>query len=159
MTSTLHNKIFADRWYRFDRYEIKGGYICPAPNAKLEPYEPWRNFRSLSGKEAIKQPYEPLLHLAQEIDLDYSAHWPGKLLRGGEEKVVEWCSQYGLLGTLLHRVETIILPAEPRVLPFVKAPGQPRPVSTTFTRTNSGWGVGWIAPSGGSDMRPGVFLR
>src|SRR5690242_15503915 len=58
-------KIFSDKWYRFNRYEITGGYIRPAPAAKLELYEPWKLFRAPTGKEGIKQPYEPLLQLAK----------------------------------------------------------------------------------------------
>jgi hypothetical protein len=159
MTSTIQRKIFADRWYRFDRYEIKGGYICPARGATLTPYEPWDNFLSLSGKAAIKQPYEPLLQLAQQIELDYSAPWPGRLKDDGEEKVLGWCSRYGLLGTLLHRVETVVLAPKPQVTSISESPSRPRHTCTRFVRTNPGWLVEGIVPGYRSKTTPGVFLR
>ncbi len=34
------------RGYRFNRYEIAGGYIRPAPGAVLEEYAPWEAHRS-----------------------------------------------------------------------------------------------------------------
>jgi predicted RNA-binding Zn ribbon-like protein len=149
-------KIFADRWYRFNRYEIAEGYIRPAKDATIESYEPWKAFRAPAGKEGIKQPYEPLLQLAKKIDLDYSTI---RLQGEAEDHVLDWCSQYGLLGLLLHRVETVILPAQERFPGSnIRASG-PLPISTTFVRTNSGWATGWVLPQTSSSAKPGVYLR
>lgn len=56
--------------------------------------------------------------------------------QGARERVLEWCSRYGLPGVLLHQVRFVTL--APRWLPFqggpLLVPGQER-----FVRTNSGW--------------------
>lgn len=144
---------FADRWYRFNRYEIKGDYIRPAAGAELISYEPWKIFRSPEGKEGIKQPYEPLLQLARNIDLDYDTV---RLLEGGEDRILEWCAQHGALGLLLHQVETVILSPEERIVPFSR---RPRLMSTKYSRTNSGWSTERVLPAPFSAERPGVYLR
>src|ERR1035438_9429280 len=108
MTSTLQQKIFADYWFRFDRYEIKGGYIRPAPGAKLSQYEPWRTFGAPKGKIGIKQPYEPLLALAKLLDPDPSDVGSVRAAENADHLILEWCSQNGLLGILLHRVEGVV---------------------------------------------------
>jgi hypothetical protein len=148
-------RFFADRWYRFNRYEIKGDYIQPAADAVLTAYEPWQSFHAPEGKEGHKQPYEPLLQLARQIDLDYD----NLRVRGkDEEPIVEWCAQHGLLGLLLHRVEAVILPPQERVVPFFKEPRQPRLWSTKYVRTNSGWSSSWVNSLSAAD-HPGVLIR
>src|ERR1051325_5303729 len=108
-TSTLQNPGFADVWYRFDHYEIAGDYIRPAPGATLSRYDPWQTFRNPAGKEGVRQPYHSLLQLPTFDDLEQ----PGLRLENADQaRILEWCSQFGLLGMLLHRVEVVVLPAE-----------------------------------------------
>ena len=33
------------KWWRFSAYEIREGFIRPAPGAKLTVYDPWEEYR------------------------------------------------------------------------------------------------------------------
>jgi hypothetical protein len=157
VTSTPTKGIFADRWYRFDRYQILDGYIRPAPNAELIPYEPWKDFRTLVGKEGIKQPYESLVHLVRKVEGDRSNARSIRLQGASEDCLLEWCSQHGLLGLLLSRIETADLHTEDRAAPpELKVDGSVRQ-STRFVRTNRGWSHFTLLPL--HDVKPGVYLR
>ena len=153
MTGALHRKIFADYWYRFDRYEIKGGYIRPSPGAKLSQYKPWDAFGPRKGQAGRSQPYQSLLQLAQEIDFDL-ANGTVRLAGNGEDRILEWCAQYGLLGLLLHRVEGVV-----RLnLECLPSAAYPMMKATKFTRTSRGWQETIHFPAS-LGTRPGVYLR
>ena len=154
-TNTLRRVLFGDRWFRFDQYEIKNGYIRPTADARLIEYEPWRAFRTPQGKESIKQPYQSLLQIAPLFEFDFSDKGSARLKAPGEERLLEWCSQYGLLGILLHRVETATLSAEER---FSRGLEGNIPVATQLERTNSGWDIVDKVSLFGSST-PGVYLR
>ena len=153
-TSTLQENIFADRWFHFEAYEIKDDYIRPAANAKLIEFEPWKEFLAPHGKEAMRQPYHSLLELAPHLHFDRL----GRLEGDGEKRVVDWCAQNGLLGLLLHRVETVILPAETRLVAAVN-PSSPSSFTTIFERTNRGWSVIDAFDLPRMPIKPGVFIR
>lgn len=100
-------------WWRFERYELRDGYVRPAPGAVLQAYDPWVAYweaRSIRGGGAGLSPYESLLELA----------WAGRLLATGigeevvlepasERAVLEWCGRWGLLGVLSHETELATL--------------------------------------------------
>jgi hypothetical protein len=146
-----------DRWLRFNRYEIKGSYIRPAPDSRLIEYEPWEDFQKPQGKESLKQPYLSLLELAPLLQFDFSERRSMRLEAPGEERLLEWCSQYGLLGILLHRVETVTFPAETR-FPRGLSGNVPVPVATRLERTNTGWRTLDIFPFL-HPPKPGAYLR
>ena len=156
-TNTIQRVLFGDRWFRFDRYEITGGYIQPAPDAHLIEYQPWKGFDKPQGKESLKRPYLSLLELAPLLDFDFSEKRTTRLETPGEERLLEWCSQYGLLGILLHRVETATFPAETR-FPRGLSGNVPVPVAERLERTNSGWRILDVVPFLHPPL-PGAYLR
>jgi hypothetical protein len=85
--------------FRFDKYEIVDGDIRPTPDAAMTQYWPWDDFHTPEGKEPRRQPYSALLDLM-------AAHRDEDLKRPSEglkSAVLEWCSQYGLLGMALRQ--------------------------------------------------------
>src|SRR5918912_966861 len=59
----------AGGWWRFEDYELRDGYIRPAPGAKLERYDPWADYRARQGKRELQPPYKSLLGLLDSIYL------------------------------------------------------------------------------------------
>ena len=115
-------------WWRWTRYEIRDGYIRPAPGSRLESYDPrdiWLSTRppakSSNQRRSGEPPYQSLLRLLGELEyrrpgdapLDFKPAQVDLLLAPltdeSEAKLLEWCAQYGLLGILLHRTVQITL--------------------------------------------------
>jgi hypothetical protein len=90
-------------WWKFSRYEIRGANICPSFGATLEWYDPWDRYRISVLKKDVPRPYEDLLRLFNSIAARHQE-------RSTQDKVLEWCSEYGLLGSLpqvLQRVQSV----------------------------------------------------
>ena len=115
--------LYAFPWWRFSKYELKGGYICPAPGAKLELYDPWKPYRdswendpdsATPFAETRQQgpPYLSLIDLANDVKFT-----PDKsnLDKKSADQLLKWCSEFGLLGILPQRVLMVAL--TPRWLP------------------------------------------
>ena len=92
----------ASRWFRCSRYIIQDGFIRPAPNASLAPYEPWQLYRSGALTDHSPAPHRALIALLSEEELL-------KLTPRAEEAILEWCRQYGLLGLLLEEIQMAVL--------------------------------------------------
>jgi hypothetical protein len=120
----------------------------------LISYAPWKVFRAPDGKKGIKQPYEPLLRIARQLEFDDRF----RLMADGEECILKWCADYGLLGLLLHRIETVILPAEQKTLMIGGASVIRGPFHRKYERTNSGWSTSGVLALP-SVAPAGVFLR
>ena len=92
-------------WWCYSRYEIRGGYIRPAPRARLTPFDPsaWPR----SGKADLP-PYLELAHLVREIPTDQPL---GSLDESGHigRDVLDWCRKHGLLGLLPHTLLSVRL--------------------------------------------------
>lgn len=100
-------KFFPDRWLRFERYEIRDGYIRPIGTPRH--YWPWEGFRAPERKKAIERPYGELVRLADSIP-------PGTTPSDSQlDEITHWCEQHGLLAILLHRCESVILPSDSKV--------------------------------------------
>lgn len=107
----------AGSWWRFDRYQVDADYIRPAPEAKLERYDPWaERDAGLSRRKDYQPPYITLARLGRELDRSYiressiegaehPASCPANLLK----RVAEWCSDHGLAGSLLHTLKSVTL--------------------------------------------------
>ena len=100
--------LYGDLWWRFNRYEIRDGFIVPSPNARLEKYEPWKSYGPVQGKGSVVRPYGSLIELAK--------HFEGRLVRDltteEESLILSWCNANGLLGLLLNQVEEVLQPSE-----------------------------------------------
>src|SRR5437773_6863634 len=79
-------------WWRYDRYELRGGSICPARGARLQRYDPWTDYEEARRSQAT--PYLSLLTLLERFT---------------EAGVLEWCAGHGLLGVLPHRARMVTL--------------------------------------------------
>ena len=110
-------------WWRFSSYELKDGYIRPATGAKLELYDPWKPYREswehdpdsatpFPEKRLQGPPYLSLLALADEVSI---APDRSSLDKKGADRLLKWCSEFGLLGILPQRVHRVAL--APRWLP------------------------------------------
>jgi hypothetical protein len=87
------------KWLKFDRYELRESTVAPAPGAKSRVYDPWK---------LKERPYKALAQLvgsqpARDV-LTLPAEQP-ELVQG----VLDWCNEYGLLGTLYHRIAMVTL--------------------------------------------------
>lgn len=142
-------------WWRFDAYELRGGYLRPAPGAKLTRYDPWARRRARS-------PLESLMALSNSVPFAAATAWVGNPLGGShrslhgdaglpdEERddhdeatqlVLAWCAEHGLLGILLARVISVVLaPVDegPSWLPPLYQ--ECFPGSLVYVRGVGGWG-------------------
>lgn len=133
------------RWWRYERYEVRDGFVRPAPGARGAPYDPWTDYlaaRSGWGGGGGKAPYESLLELT----------WSFRLLppRGGERArlapesevaVATWCGEHGLLGLLPHQYEVAFLaPRWGEAAPgLASVAGPVVPVRRSYTWEATGW--------------------
>ena len=80
----------AGHWWRFDRYEMKEGYLRPMRGAGLYTYDPWELFRESRTAREADPPYQLLLNLVQDISFE-PRPGPGQLLElvpDDEKKVI-----------------------------------------------------------------------
>jgi hypothetical protein len=111
-------------WWRFDRYEIVGGYIRPAQGAKLEEYDVWENFNESIKTTRGQPPYQKLIEILAKAGVDRTVRQKGDspldvlprdkegtlcLPSAAESHLLKWCSEYGLLGILTNDVSSISL--------------------------------------------------
>ena len=100
-------------WWRFEDYEIQGEMVVPAPGAKLIEYSPWDCYISPKGRRVKPgmAPHEQLINLFREcIPEGDRGRRPFREMRPDTEgRVLDWCRQYGLLGTLLNYTQSVKL--------------------------------------------------
>src|SRR6267142_2242056 len=95
--------VVAGRWWRFTKYEIRDGYIRPAPGAELQPADPWVAYRdSRQGGTRQAPPYESLLGVLRNLSFQVSKTAEEtervELTPEGSRALLGWCETYGLLG-------------------------------------------------------------
>ena len=99
-------------WWRFSRYELREGYIQPAPDATLIESSPWDTY--WAGRRAEEKgqqpPYQSLSALVDSfhgaLDTEGSFVPTAKAI----DALLDWCQQYGLLGLLLHEAQMAFFP-------------------------------------------------
>jgi hypothetical protein len=111
--------IAVGRWWRWSRYELRDGYIRPAPGARLSVYDPWKRWldnRPLGRRSDDGTPYRALLNMLRSLEYRQNSGDEielkpgetdmllGRLSADSEQAILKWCATYGLLGILLHRV-------------------------------------------------------
>jgi hypothetical protein len=98
-------------WWRFSEYELRNGYIQPAPGAGLDRYDPWSAHRTAiaHGAKIAAPPYAQLATIAAQVPTGLE-RWSGfEPSADLATAVLEWCRCYGLLGTLLHDLQFVRL--------------------------------------------------
>jgi hypothetical protein len=117
------------RWAKFDRYEIRGGYIRPADGSATTFYDPWDAFGTPEGKAALRQPYHSLLKLARSLPASAEALTPDNV-----GAITDWCAAYGLPGVLQECVSSAVI-AENSVA---------GPRFVVIARETGGWAAGSV---------------
>jgi hypothetical protein len=108
----MSNRLWRGTWWKFDRYCIEGGYIQPAPDADLSVYDPWQDYDktwsrrgaredglSKKANASIAPSYQAFLELFRDVKR-----------QGAETRIIQWCSQNGLLGLLHQSALEVCLP-------------------------------------------------
>ncbi len=91
-------------WWRFDKYEIRDGYIRPASRAALKRWQPLDDFQAIrAGRREQDSPYQSLLRLVNGLRWDANA----QLILESTDALLRWCGENGLLGLLLHQVQVV----------------------------------------------------
>jgi hypothetical protein len=124
-------------WWRFERYEIRGEHICPAPRAKLIRYDPWEKYhQARAGRRGLRAPHEDLIRVAETLTFrrqgEALVYAPAA---ESEERILSWCNEYGMLGILPQ--ELVALTLQPRSQDFPKV-GQAM-VQHRYFRDSGGW--------------------
>jgi len=119
----------ASRWWRFDRYEIRDGYVRPVPGAKLEIYDPWEAYwNSRKRGDESSPPYADFVNLRDALALS---------MPEANARLTDWCARYGLPGVLLQQVRVATF--APRWISLDEKESVLVPAQEQFTRTNTGW--------------------
>ncbi len=133
-------QVGAGRWPCFDRYEVRDGYIRPAPDATLRFDDPWTDYRRTANVPGTgRPPYGALVDLVNTFQLEPAAG-PGPLrvpTAATAERLAAWCGQHGLLGVLLQRVQMVTL--APRYDCPSPAERGIAICQDQYTRTSRGW--------------------
>ena len=146
---TEKKKLFrGGAWCKFDKYLIDEGLIRPAPDAKLKIYEPWEIYDATGGQRPqAEPPYRDFLNLAKEISLCLQSNPllpPRVPTSESEERILEWCNKYGLLGILPALARTITLAPCWRLMPESEQTSRSRapvPAYRKYLKEGSGWRV------------------
>jgi hypothetical protein len=127
----LTRDIFGGTWVRHTRYEIRGGVICPAPDAQLVAYDPWHEYADARRKKAAPL-YDGLLRLSQKIRTGLRL----RLRAEDAPELLGLCAQFGLLGILPHRAASVRLwPRWGTARPAIRiAPSQAHHVGSTTAK-------------------------
>jgi hypothetical protein len=115
-------------WWRFDRYELDHGAICPAAGATLQTYDPWAAYaeaRSGRGAAGGKAPYEFLLDLVWSTRMRPTTRREPQLESESERALLAWCAAHGLLGLLPHEAEVAHLHPRRQAAKDTDAAGTP----------------------------------
>ena len=134
-------------WWHFDRYEIRGGALRPAPGAVLQSYDPWARYaqaRSGWASSGGKAPYELLLDLVWSLRLRPTSKRDAiQLEPESEQALLAWCSAHGLLGLLPHEAEVAYLAPRWGPMPEFEQAGIPLvPTRLMYQWGYTGWQVG-----------------
>ena len=126
------------QWWKFTRYELKDGYIRPAPDATLSAYDPW--------SEPPPRANTAYASLANLVPRGRDAGDKGTVSPDTATAVLAWCQQYGLLGVLLRRVEKVVLQAwtenegvTPQDWNGTEEKWYPDQIQVQFRRNPQGW--------------------
>jgi hypothetical protein len=163
-TRTFSRSVFAGSWWRFERYEISGEHISPAPDAQLVEYDPWEiyakardSLRKQTGR--ADAPFESLFAAVDRVGA--SGHTLGEFVALASDEpgapvggvnlsvarftpdpetltdIVDWCNRFGVLGVSVFHVRQITL--APRLLAPMISQGSRLPTQVTYFQSPEGW--------------------
>ena len=105
---------FEGRWWRADRYEVRGGYVLPVEGAQFVPYRPWEAYRdAIKNAPQVQEDKEPIPTPHGDL-LDLALRWGTQTIVSEESAIPlieNWCCRWGLLGIALHQAVEVTLPA------------------------------------------------
>ncbi len=135
-------------WWRFDAYEVSGGCVRPRRGARLERYDPWREYAACLGSQGDRTtrganrvypglPYSELLERMHAPNIHLTNKRPELHFAdpATEAAVLDWVSHFGLLGVLPHSCEAATMPLQQGE----RRGGSTLPVSRHYQRTPEGW--------------------
>jgi hypothetical protein len=131
-------------WWRFTRYEVRGGAVRPAADAALPAYDPWAKYvqaRSGWGSSGGKAPYESLLDLVWRLRLRPTAKkdQPAELEPNSLLALLAWCAEHGLLGLLPHEAQVAHLASRWGRIPELEFAGTPTGGNPSVLRMGPEW--------------------
>ena len=99
-------------WWRFSAYEIKDGYVRPAPGAKLEHFDPWEAYSEVReglrgvriGSKTGDTPYADFFAVLEKLSGTTDFRNPSEAT---QRAITEVCAKWGLLGLLTHRTSYV----------------------------------------------------
>ncbi len=95
-------------WWRFSGYEVRNGFICPAPEATLRTYDPWASYWK-EGTTVHTPPYVELAEVIRQIPADERLPTADEEPEALVKAILAWCRKFGLLGLLPHSVSVASL--------------------------------------------------
>jgi len=159
-------------WWKFDGYElftqtteeIEQSYIRPTSTSRVQGYDPWLNYRHAAVdprdpdvKRLRYTPYQGLVDLIEDIDSrPRSKRASLEMDAESETRLLQWCSQNGLLGILPHvsRQLTLAPVWKPLVFSGHQVEGIVVPNIERYSRTATGWSQGASFHLFGSGIPP-----
>jgi hypothetical protein len=106
-------------WPRFSRYTLHQGRIVPDKGAEIEWFDPWQDHLQAETNR-MQPPYLPLVAFSRRLSSELRRiGWPDenvdRLEVGTFVEILDWCSQYGLLGLFHQTVVQINDPCRDRI--------------------------------------------
>ena len=142
------------KWWRWSEYEVTDGSIRPSAGATLDRYAPWANYTWAAEHPARdrKAPYQRLVDVLATIEAEESSDNLGP---AGEEALLGWCKEYGLLGILPQHTQMVMLhprlarpdsdleaalrKSSPEEFDDDDEPWPTQPVRCSYLRIGAGW--------------------
>lgn len=93
-------------WVRFEKYEIKDGYIQPTARAAARPFRRYHIYEAAQSMKTGRRLAIGLIELEQSLD---SKEGLDGFSSQDERLILDWCNEFGLLGLLTHQVDDVTL--------------------------------------------------
>ncbi|HEX4810894.1 MAG TPA: DUF4365 domain-containing protein [Bryobacteraceae bacterium] len=91
-------------WSRHEQYELQDDYVKPVPGSRIVQYDPWQSYSGSPDLKGLRnKPYITFARLGRDVLSGDS------LTNGKRSLVVEWTTNYGLLGLLPGLAQLITL--------------------------------------------------
>lgn len=111
----MDNNLFKSNWPRFNKYEIKNGFILPTKNSKfINDSDPWKNYwgtNKINNNNIIDELFVILkrAEILKEINLfdDNYVSKKFEITPDLEKLIINWVNKYGLLGIFHHNIKKI----------------------------------------------------